>query len=115
MSEPGLDTAPTAYKHPRDGVKRGEATVFPAVRVVILPETLAQWAEHLGWTRQEAYGRHANIWRHPDHPVIKVPTHDRVADYSSVVWDLLGDFARAAGKSIGDVMREMSTDAPRVI
>lgn len=103
------------YKHPRDGCARGEATVWTAVRVVILPDTLAFWADHLGWMRQEGYRGNSNIWRHPDQPAIKVPHNDRIADYNSVVADLLKSFSTASGKSIGDLMREMSTDPPKVI
>lgn len=91
--------------------------------VDIAVETLAERAEYYGWVRQEGYRGVANVWRAPDAvrgannfvlPEIIIPTTEQIADYDAIVGDLVIVFSLAAGKTILEMLADLSTTEPKL-
>jgi hypothetical protein len=64
----------------------------------VSPTALAAYARGEGWQKAEAYGTHADVYQAADKPEIILPRTDRLADYSSVVSQLVTIFAEATGR-----------------
>ena len=52
----------------------------------ISPAALAAYARGEGWTKIDAYGRHADIYIAEDRPEILLPRTDRMHPWSLVSW-----------------------------
>jgi len=61
----------------------------------ITPAALTAYVRGEGWVRLEAYGQHADVYSHPDRPELIIPRTDTLADYASVVAQLIAILADA--------------------
>lgn len=73
----------------------------------ISPAALAAYARDEGWTKSDAYGRHADIYIAKDRPEILLPRTDRLADYVSVVSRLVGIFGEVTRQDELAVYRDL--------
>lgn len=64
----------------------------------ISPSALAAFARREGWSKCEAYGGHADVYGGADRQEIILPRTDRLADYASVVSQLIGIFAETINR-----------------
>lgn len=60
----------------------------------ISPAALAAFARGEGWSKIEAYGTHADVYRGTERPEIILPRTDRLGDYASVVSRLISAFSK---------------------
>ena len=62
----------------------------------VSPGALSAYARASGWIKAESYGDHSDVYASAEFPEIILPRHQRLADYASVVWQLIEVFAKAA-------------------
>ena len=62
----------------------------------VSPGALSAYARASGWIKAERYGDHSDVYAAAELPEIILPRHQRLADYASVVWQLIEVFAKAA-------------------
>lgn len=62
----------------------------------VSPAALSAYARASGWIKAERYGDHSDVYASAELPEIILPRHQRLADYASVVRQLIEVFARAA-------------------
>ena len=63
----------------------------------VSPAALSAYARTAGWRRVERYGDHSDVYAAENWPEVILPRTDRLGDYPSVVSQLVGIFAKAAG------------------
>ncbi|MCF7994905.1 MAG: hypothetical protein K9L88_08705 [Chromatiaceae bacterium] len=73
----------------------------------ITPAALAAYACGEGWARLEAYGQHADVYSHPDRPELIIPRTDALADYASVVAQLIAILAETSGRDALALYRDL--------
>lgn len=73
----------------------------------ISPAALAAYARGEGWTKIDAYGRHADIYIAEDRPEILLPRTDRLVDYASVVSRLMGIFGEVTQQDELTIYRDL--------
>lgn len=74
----------------------------------ISPSALAAYANVAGWEFSETFGDHSNVYTHIEEPEIVVPRTQRIADYTTVVSQLIDIFAAAAKVSPLSLYRDIS-------
>ena len=74
----------------------------------VSPSALAAYANAAGWELTESFGDHSNVYVHRGEPEIVVPRTQRIADYTSVVAQLIDIFASAAKVSPVSLYRDIS-------
>ena len=62
----------------------------------VSPGALSAYARASGWIKAESYGDHSDVYASAEFSEIILPRHQRLADYASVVWQLIEVFAKAA-------------------
>lgn len=62
----------------------------------VSPGALSAYARAFGWIKAERYGDHSDVYASAELPEIILPRHQRLADYASVVSQLIEVFAKAA-------------------
>jgi len=73
----------------------------------ITPAALTAYVRGEGWVRLEAYGQHADVYSHPDRPELIIPRTDTLADYASVVAQLVAILAEASGRDALALYRDL--------
>ena len=77
--------------------------------LAISPAALSAYARAAGWTRQEPYRVHSDVYVGEARPEIIVPRTERLGDYASVVAELIDTFARVADQDELTVYRSLVT------
>ena len=77
--------------------------------LAVSPAALSAYARAAGWTRQEAYRVHSDVYVGEARPEIIVPRTERLGDYASVVAGLIHTFASVAGQDELAVYRSLVT------
>ncbi len=75
----------------------------------ISPAALSAYARAAGWSRGEPYRVYSHFYNGGSLPEIIVPSTDQLADYASVVADLIGVFAEVAERDELTVYRSLVT------
>ena len=85
--------------------------------LAVSPTALSAYARAAGWSRQEPYRVHSDVYVGEARPEIIVPRTERLGDYASGVATLIDTFARVAGQDELAVYRCLVTadrDAVRI-
>ncbi len=85
--------------------------------LAVSPAALSAYARAAGWSRQEPYRVHSDVYVGEARPEIIVPRTERLGDYASVVATLINTFARVADQDELAVYRSLVTadrDAVRI-
>ena len=85
--------------------------------LAVSPAALAAYARAAGWSQQEPYRVHSDVYIGEARPEIIIPRTERLGDYASVVATLIDTFARVAGQDELAVYRFLVTadrDAVRI-
>ncbi len=85
--------------------------------LAVSPAALSAYARAAGWSRQEPYRVHSDVYVGEARPEIIVPRTERLGDYASVVATLIDTFASVAGQDELTVYRSLVTadrDAVRI-
>lgn len=77
--------------------------------VAVSPAALSAYARTAGWSRDEPYRAHSDVYVGEDRPEIIVPRTERLGDYASVVAALIGTFAEVAERDELTVYRSLVT------
>ena len=77
--------------------------------LAVSPAALSAYARAAGWTRQEPYRVHSDVYVGEARPEIIVPRTERLGDYASVVAALIDTFASVAGQDALTVYRSLVT------
>lgn len=75
----------------------------------VSPGALSAYARASGWIKAESYGDHSDVYASDELPEIILPRHQRLADYASVVWQLIEVFAKTAGMDELALYRDLVT------
>ena len=75
----------------------------------VSPAALSAYARAAGWSRQEPYRVHSDVYGGEARPEIIVPRTERLGDYASVVAALIDTFARVTGQDELIVYRSLVT------
>ena len=75
--------------------------------LAVSPAALSAYARTAGWSRQEPYRLHSDVYVGEARPEIIVPRTERLGDYASVVATLIDTFARVAGQDELTVYRSL--------
>ncbi len=75
----------------------------------VSPGALSAYARASGWIKAESYGDHSDVYASAELPEIILPRHQRLADYASVVWQLIEVFAKAAETDELSLYRDLVT------
>jgi len=82
----------------------------------VSPQALSAYARAEGWTSIEPYGDHSQVFLGSDQKTEAIiPGTSTIADYASIVSDLLSIFAKAEGRDELQVYRDVSTADKDVI
>ncbi len=73
----------------------------------ITPAALIAYARSEGWERLEGYGSHADVYAHPDRPELIIPRTDALADYASVVAELIAILGETSDRDEFAVYRDL--------
>lgn len=76
---------------------------------VISPVALSAYARSEGWSKSEEYGGHSDVYVSDGRPEVIVPRTTRLGDYATIVSDLIGIFAEAAGRDELALYRDLVT------
>ena len=77
--------------------------------VGVSPAALAAYARSAGWRKTESYGEHSDVYTADGKPEVILPRTGRLGDYSRVVSQLIGIFARVAEREELALYRELTT------
>ena len=77
--------------------------------LAVSPVALSAYARVAGWSRQEQYRMHSDVYVGEARPEIIVPRTERLGDYASVVATLIETFANVAGQDELTVYRSLVT------
>ena len=77
--------------------------------LAVSPAALSAYARAAGWSRQEPYRVHSDVYVGEARPEIIVPRMARLGDYASVVTTLIETFAKVAGHDELTVYRSLVT------
>ena len=77
--------------------------------LAVSPAALSAYARAAGWSRQEPYRVHSDVYVGEARPEIIVPRTERLGDYASVVATLIDTFAKVAGQDELTVYRSLVT------
>ena len=77
--------------------------------LAVSPSALSAYARAAGWSRQEPYRVHSDVYLGEDRPEIIVPRTERLGDYASVVATLIDTFASVADQDELTVYRSLVT------
>ncbi len=77
--------------------------------LAVSPAALSAYARAAGWSRQEPYRVHSDVYAGEERPEILVPRTERLGDYASVVAALIETFAKVAGQDELTVYRSLVT------
>ena len=77
--------------------------------LAVSPAALSAYARAAGWTRQQPYRVHSDVYVGDARPEIIVPRTERLGDYASVVAALIDTFASVAGQDALAVYRSLVT------
>ena len=77
--------------------------------VAVSPAALAAYARSAGWRKTESYGEHSDVYTADGKPEVILPRTGRLGDYSRVVSQLVGIFARVAEREELALYRELAT------
>ena len=75
----------------------------------VSPAALSAYARAEGWTREDAWGEHSDVYTRDGAPEIIVPGTRRLGDYVSIVSRLIEIFAEAAGTDALSLYRVLTT------
>ena len=75
----------------------------------VSPAALSAYARAEGWTREDAWGEHSDVYTRDGAPEIIVPGTRRLGDYVSIVSRLIEIFAEAAGTDTLSLYRVLTT------
>ena len=75
----------------------------------VSPAALSAYARAEGWTREDAWGEHSDVYTRDGAPEIIVPGTRRLGDYVSIVSRLIEIFAEAAGTDSLSLYRVLTT------
>ena len=75
----------------------------------VSPAALSAYARAEGWTREDAWGEHSDVYTRDGAPEIIVPGTRRLGDYVSIVSRLIEIFAEAAGTDALSLYRVLMT------
>ena len=77
--------------------------------LAVSPVALSAYARVAGWSRQEQYRMHSDVYVGEARPEIIIPRTERLGDYASVVATLIETFANVAGQDELTVYRSLVT------
>ncbi len=77
--------------------------------VAVSPAALSAYARSAGWRKTESYGEHSDVYTADDKPEVILPRTERLGDYSRIVSQLIGIFARVAEREELALYRELAT------
>ena len=77
--------------------------------LAVSPAALSAYARTAGWSRQEPYRAHSDIYVGESRPEIIVPRTERLGDYASVVATLIDTFAGVTDQDESSVYRSLLT------
>ena len=77
--------------------------------LAVSPAALSAYARVAGWSRQEPYRVHSDVYAGRDLPEIIIPRSEHLGDYASVVATLLETFAVVADQDVLTVYRDLVT------
>ena len=77
--------------------------------LAVSPTALSAYARSVGWSRQEQYRIHSDVYIGEARPEIIVPRTERLGDYASVVAALIDTFAKVADQDELTVYRSLVT------
>ena len=77
--------------------------------LAVSPAALSAYARVAGWSRQESYRAHSDVYVGEARPEIIVPRTERLGDYASVVATLIDTFAAVADQDETTVYRDLVT------
>ena len=80
-----------------------------AALLAVSPAALSAYARSAGWSRQDPYRVHSDIYVGEARPEIIVPRTERLGDYASVVATLIDTFATVVGQDELAVYRSLVT------
>ena len=83
--------------------------------LAVSPSALSAYARTAGWSRQEPYRVHSDVYVGEDRPEIIVPRTDHLGDYASVVATLIETFASISGRDELAVYRSLVTSDRDVV
>ena len=75
----------------------------------VTPEALTAYAQAAGWSVQERYGEHSDVYVAEGLPDIIIPRTERLGDYASVVARMIDVFAQVADQDELTVYRSLVT------
>ncbi len=75
----------------------------------VTPEALTAYAQAAGWSAQERYGEHSDVYVAEGLPDIIIPRTERLGDYASVVARMIDVFAQVADQDELTVYRSLVT------
>lgn len=73
----------------------------------ITPAALAAYVRGEGWERLEPYGQHADVYAHPHQPELIIPRTQAIADYASVVAELIATLTEATERDALTLYRDL--------
>ena len=77
--------------------------------LAISTASLAAYARVAGWSREEPYRTHSDVYTGENLPEIIIPRSENLGDYASVVSTLIGIFAEVGGQDEMTVYRDLVT------
>ena len=77
--------------------------------LAVSPAALSAYARTNGWSRQEQYREHSDVFTGDSLPEIIVPRTERLGDYASVVESLIETFAGVSDRDRSSVYRSLVT------
>ena len=75
----------------------------------VTPAALAAYARAAGWSAQERYGEHSDVYVAEGLPDIIIPRTDRLGDYASTVAEMIDVFAQVADQDELTIYRSLVT------
>lgn len=75
----------------------------------VSPSALLAYARADGWTKEETYGEHSDVYSREEAPEIIIPRTQHLGDYASVVSRLIEIFADVAGTDVLSLYRILMT------
>ncbi len=77
--------------------------------LAIKPSAVSAYARASGWTRQEPYRQHSDVYTGENQPEIIIPRTDRLGDYASIVSNLIKTFSDVGHQDETSVYRALVT------
>ena len=75
----------------------------------VTPEALTAYAQAAGWSAQERYGEHSDVYVAEGLPDIIIPRTERLGDYASTVAEMIDVFAQVADQDELTIYRSLVT------